>query len=626
MADIKNPKVGQNVIQYLVSNTKLSNEQLKSIAVQGDMGGTSVIQGNGGTIIHRKNISLQPQVYKAHYPDYIFGAGLGSFPLVAEGWDSDTVTKMFGKLPPQQYPKTISIYCINRADPLIALFPNALGPDETGNWPVDLEWNGPDVIDQTILSSGPGIKTEITHITQHFHNKHTGDEPIQQLTWTETTNTISLNLSAGLGVGFSHTPPSSTNNITIDCHIATYRGLLASPVPGDVAGTGYNYWLISGLFWGDCEHDHFQPSTANYYNYYDSIKSVECIMQRQVEVPVLDPETGQPTGETETITEDYSTGDVYMSLFDVTPCLSCETSGGIYQWKEEIRWKDASGQDAQGVNHYQTHLQIAPAYRTYLNVLTGRPSSGDYILSSHNGDVSWEVNSGGGPTPPTPSSGGMPWPNYANLDNSTGNVIMNYTRYQAGAGGGWLRISYKGQMTDDCYYVKIGPDGTSDPTIGLWRVQTGCGYYGQIGNTWLLPVPPNNYIYVSFPNSVATAWFDSSLSPDSPPPIPPSAHGYPDDINRNFVSVNDLKSQAERYYQECIGYSDYNDANEYAGYAEDCATDADRYATDSEEKNAVLVQYGINDYTTKVTNTRNNAYLAEGYALQARQYADSLPH
>lgn len=622
MADIKNPKVGQNVIQYLVSNTKLTNEQIKSIAVQGDMGGTSVIQGNGGTVVHRKNISLYPNVLKNKMPETIYGLGLKVQPYKFENTTSKEITQMFGKLHEWEYPKVISLALTGDMYFTMTYLPEY--EVQSGFVPQCINWNGADIWNYTVdtPSTSMGIVVEQMDI-----------EPDSRIDpdWLKHRTKkflVSLDMEAGKGISITPTDPDFyPKRITVDCNIATQRGLLASPVPGDVSQYGYNYWLISGLFWGDCEHDHFQPSTANYYNYYNSIKSVECIIPRQVEVPVLDPETGQPTGETETITEDYNTGDVYMSLYDVTPCLSCETSGGIFQWKEEIRWKDASGQDAQGhgVNHYQTHLQIAPAYRTYLNVLTGRPSSGDYVLSSHNGDVSWEVNSGGGPGP-TPSGGGMPWPNYANLDNNSGSQIMNYTRYQAGANGGWLRISYKGTMTDDCYYVKIGPDGNSDPTIGLWRVQTGCGYYGQIGNTWLLPVPPNNYIYVSFPSNVTTAWFDSSLSQDSPQPVPPAVHGYGDIINSNYTNANNLTEQAYGYYQECIGYSNYDDANEYAEYAETDAQSVEDYAADSEAKNAILTGYGITGYTTTVTNTRNKATLARGYATDARTYANSLPH
>lgn len=242
-------------------------------------------------------------------------------------------------------------------------------------------------------------------------------------------------------------------------------------------------------------------------------------------------------------------------------------------------------------------------------------------VNNNNHTLSAATQSGGGG-----GGGGMPWPNYANLDNNGGNMIMMYTRYQAGSAGGWLRISYKGNPVDDCYYVKIGPDGNNDPQIGLWRVDRYAYGNGEIGNTWLLPIPPDNYFYVSFPQSVASAWFDSAVSDDSPSVIPPSAINYGNDIINNYNYVYDLRNGAEEAYNATVNSEDWYEANDNAEWAEGNATDAENYATDSETKNAVLTGLGINSYTTKTQDTRALATEARNYATSARTAANAFPH
>ena len=250
------------------------------------------------------------------------------------------------------------------------------------------------------------------------------------------------------------------------------------------------------------------------------------------------------------------------------------------------------------------------------------PTANTILSANSQGTMQWTTNTGG-------TGGGIPWPNYANLDNNGGNMIMMKTRYQAGSAGGWLRISYKGTIVDDCYYVKIGPDGNNDPQIGLWRVDR-YAYYNtnaEIGNTWLLPIPPDNYFYVSFPPSVASAWFDSSVSQDSPSVIPPSAINYPADIEYNYGRVYDLRSETQNYYNYIVNDAeDYYDANEYAEYAESDATEAENYATESETKNAILTGLGINSSTSKTEDTRTMATEVRNYATSARTAANAFPH
>lgn len=146
MADTKEPKIGQNVIQYLVSNTKLTNQQIKSLAIQGDLGGTSVIHSQDGTVVHRKNISLYPQVYKEKEPKYFFGTGIYTEPLRVKDNDSGTaqkiVNKMFGNLPPQDYPKVIHVALLGD-DQYIDVEPLTAVYEEYGYTPWKIKYIGP---------------------------------------------------------------------------------------------------------------------------------------------------------------------------------------------------------------------------------------------------------------------------------------------------------------------------------------------------------------------------------------------------------------------------------------------------------------------------------------------------
>lgn len=146
MADTKEPKIGQNVIQYLVSNTKLTNQQIKSLAIQGDLGGTSVIHSQDGTVVHRKNISLYPQVYKEKEPKYFFGTGIYTEPFRVKDNDSGTaqkiVNKMFGNLPPQDYPKVIHVALLGD-DQYIDVEPLTAVYEEYGYTPWKIKYIGP---------------------------------------------------------------------------------------------------------------------------------------------------------------------------------------------------------------------------------------------------------------------------------------------------------------------------------------------------------------------------------------------------------------------------------------------------------------------------------------------------
>ena len=152
-------------------------------------------------------------------------------------------------------------------------------------------------------------------------------------------------------------------------------------------------------------------------------------------------------------------------------------------------------------------LAVQYAATSGLAALPHNATSCTLKIDSNNKLYWGEDNTGGStptPTPtPTPTSSGMPWPNYALLDNYSNNVSLS-TDYQAGAVGGWLRVSYKGSPQTGCWGIDIDRHA-----VGLWNLDTVNA--NSIGNTWLLPIPPFSRFYVNFPSNVTQASFDGSF-------------------------------------------------------------------------------------------------------------------
>lgn len=118
------------------------------------------------------------------------------------------------------------------------------------------------------------------------------------------------------------------------------------------------------------------------------------------------------------------------------------------------------------------------------------------ILSSNSSkQLVWAENTGGTPSP-TPSGGGMAWPNYFNLGEESDSRVYPLMRYTT-LTGGWLRVSCRG--------------GTSR-CVGVW---VGDNYYGlgQGIMTWSLAIPPASSFYVDVDWNINNLiWFDSSLN------------------------------------------------------------------------------------------------------------------
>lgn len=99
-------------------------------------------------------------------------------------------------------------------------------------------------------------------------------------------------------------------------------------------------------------------------------------------------------------------------------------------------------------------------------------------------------------------------------------------------------------------------------------------------------------------------------------------------------------NSAENYKDQCLGYSDYYDANEYAEYAESEADSAkynagqtSSYATDVAAAYDAMIAQGFTyetNYKTEAAamaqEAAQYAQTASGYATAARTYANGLPH
>lgn len=154
---------------------------------------------------------------------------------------------------------------------------------------------------------------------------------------------------------------------------------------------------------------------------------------------------------------------------------------------------------------------------------------------------------------------GVPWPNYANLGNYS-NTLDVQTNYTAGPAGGWLRISYKGEPTQqgsgsDAYCYSVYINGTP---VGLYTLNSALGL---MGNTWLLPIPPFAQFMVNFPSSPTHVYFDGTTA-------------QYDDLVTNYSTISGIANSAKSQLNEVK--SQYNETKDYARYAKE---DWDDYLT-----------------------------------------------
>lgn len=75
MAIVQAPRSGQNVIQYLTTNVNKLGKKLPTFTVRNDKVGTGTIQTQDGTLIHKKDIRLYPNVNLRIQNNILFNAG-----------------------------------------------------------------------------------------------------------------------------------------------------------------------------------------------------------------------------------------------------------------------------------------------------------------------------------------------------------------------------------------------------------------------------------------------------------------------------------------------------------------------------------------------------------------------
>ena len=186
----------------------------------------------------------------------------------------------------------------------------------------------------------------------------------------------------------------------------------------------------------------------------------------------------------------------------LNPIISCTLTGGNFITIQEeengvaldyprINCDLTGGDGIQITTGGVINLTGSTSPSTVYDLLAEGPNIKLTKLSNGKTQISGTPEGSGGG-----STGGMSWPNYANLAEDSTNTILMNADYTSPAAGGWLRVSCTGSVSHCCsIYV-------DNHKVGMWG--------GSSPITFIVPITPNAHFYVDFPQNVTKAWFDNS--------------------------------------------------------------------------------------------------------------------
>lgn len=636
MAYLKRPQKGDKVLQSLFDSVNSIIDYLPTITVRGDNYSTFVEHSTAGTVIHAKQPYDTDQTggrrYYAGSGLYLSGntfynALSGDFDVYGSGGITivDNVISCLFK------PSGVASgnYTSGRFI--------TLGEEDQGQTPINCTLSGVGTIaanlhqveagmldvqpnyyikiDETITSGYNLISCDLTHLTQLYNYDLVTDAQVDQgsgiMDHHVELRDFFLNETTGhKGLGtevkfFKH----SIGNIDPS-------GNLVNPIVGlkvDCTITGGRFISTSAV------PRYYYPNTETYPLDPEDLQ-INLNLSGFHGIQIGDPnDIYCPSSKWNQI---YLADDFYQDLDDIV-----SHKGPDYDVEKVLTYIPSSENSRAYLD-----WKVLPSSESNLSTVFPLLEQGDNIQLQKLDNGKTRISCSG-----VTGGGGCPWPNYANLYNDASTTVSVQTNYTAGAGGGWLRVSYKGQPIPGCYGVTI--DGK---LMGLYTVGNNMTT-DMMGCSWLLPIPPYNTFVVNFPSQCTFAYFDGEKYDTSQieamyEDIISATTSAAQERDEAFYAYGQAKNRADDAENDYVNYVEqdkiygvewyldkWNEASEYAVSADNYAANASGAADEAAWQYSLLIMNDLDilhraiDYKTSAINYAN---AAADYATSAHTEAE----